>query len=148
SPNPAVVTVLAPRAPPVPLPAPAPVGRSKEPRLAILPGLPGLPSPLIPFGSPNPPVCTCAAGRFGFIGSGALNIPVRTSGFGGAGCSGLGIFRTGGSMTAGGFTSTIFGGSGGLITGGGGGVTTGFTGGGTTIGFSILGSGFGLGGCL
>ena len=56
------------------------------------------------------------------------------------------MFRTGGSITGGGFTSAIFGGSGGFMTGGG--ITKGLTGGGATRGFSILGCGLGCGGSL
>src|SRR5271157_884072 len=64
-PNPVLATTpRAPLAPPVPLPYPGPVGRSKPPDCAMFTGdFPVLSFAGTPFGSPNPPVWTCAAGR-------------------------------------------------------------------------------------
>src|SRR5262249_2766533 len=59
-PKPALATVpRTPLAPPVPLPSPGPLGKSKEPSFAICTPvlLVCLPTGT-PFGSPKPPVCT------------------------------------------------------------------------------------------
>jgi hypothetical protein len=119
--------------------------------------LSGLPTPRIPFGSPNPPVCTSRAGRssVGFAELPVENVPVRTSMLGAGAFSTASLIRARGlerSITSGTFTSAIFNGSGGFsIFGGstfGGSTTQGFRGGGATILSTGLGSGFGCGGCL
>src|SRR5215475_3630 len=111
----------------------------------MLPALPALPSPLIPFGSPNPPVWTFCGGRL-VVGVAELpveNVPVLTSGAFGAATEGCAVSRCGvlrttdsgleRSTTSGGFTSAIFGGSGFFNSGGR--TTTGFGGRGATVGF-------------
>ena len=82
SPNPALeMTPFLPFAPPVPLPAPPPDGKSNDPTCAIVTGFPWVSAAGTPLGSPNPPVCTFC-GAAAIVGGAELpveNTLVRTS---------------------------------------------------------------------
>ena len=96
-PNPALATTpRAPREPPVPLPYPGPVGKSKDPCCAMVTGRPLFSRAGTPFGSPNPPVCTCSGAR---AMVGVAELPVEKTlvftncrGITGAGCRATGLF--------------------------------------------------------